>query len=225
MKAKNKRIPDIAISVVGEGIAEWYYIDYIKELKGYRFRISPKMPVNSNFRGVFKRAKNLLKERDADIVFCVIDLDKIRQDNCIHEFRKAVREIKDKNIIPIASYPSIEAWFLFHFMENPSSRFYENEEEAEKALKRHIPAYAKSEEYLRKSDLYRKLEEGNLSKAIKHSKALTSNVQGFDGIINATFSEIGYMLEFIDDCWKCIGKDHCTECIHDLRSKLPSSGI
>ena len=219
--SKRIRKKHVSIAIVGEGITEWFYVSHIKSARGYRFKLDPSMPVHSDYKTVFKRAKNLIKN-SYDIVFCVIDLDKIKSDRLIDDFNADVRELK-KNIIPIASFPCIEAWFLFHFHKIASTRFFPDEITVEKELKNHIPLYEKTEKYLRTNNLYSTLDNiGSIDNAIKNSRELIALVDGYHGIIENTFSEIGEMIAFLDNCRDCTDMNHCTRCIEDIRGKLKS---
>ena len=93
----------VSIAVVGEGETEWYYIQYLKKQRNYRFRIAPTFPINSSYKAVFKKAVELVRS-GVDIVFCIIDLDKIKRDHLIEKFSADLKKLKD-NIVVI-TYPA-----------------------------------------------------------------------------------------------------------------------
>lgn len=83
--------------------------------------------------------------------------------------------------------------------------------------------YEKTEKYLRTNNLYSTLDNiGSIDNAIKNSRELIALVDGYHGIIENTFSEIGEMIAFLDNCRDCTDMNRCTRCIEDIRGKLKS---
>jgi len=68
-----KRKVKKAIAIVGEGITEWMYFDYIRRNHRYAFSLKPDLPKHSHYSHIFKKAKELI-QKGYDIVFCVLDL-------------------------------------------------------------------------------------------------------------------------------------------------------
>ncbi|MGM0431654.1 MAG: RloB family protein [Spirochaetota bacterium] len=153
------------VAIVGEGKTEWHYFDSMKNHKRFPFKIKPELPCNSNWRGVLRRARNLIKEH-YDEVYCVLDYDEIISDTSeLRKFESEIRKLKSKkstqNIQFILSMPCIEYWFLLHFKKTVSSREYVSYSELKPELLQHIPDYEKTEKYFRMCDFYKMMSKDN----------------------------------------------------------------
>lgn len=114
---RQKRKVTKAIAIVGEGMSEWLYFDYIRTDRRYPFELRPDLPKHSDYRTVFAHAKKLLSS-GYDFVFCVVDVDTIVAQNKQEEFINACHSL-DGKLIPITSNPCIEFWFLLYLWERP----------------------------------------------------------------------------------------------------------
>ena len=168
----NKRRTYLSFAVVCEGQSEWYYFNYIKNNHKYPFRLKPTIPSNASYITIFKKAKELLKQEEYNAVFCVFDLDKIKTDGKIDALIDECKRNRNKKIIPVFSYPCIEVWFLFHFLERYSSRYYDSCEELLKTLKWFVPNYCKERTFLENSSFFNSLfEENRRDLAFANAKA------------------------------------------------------
>jgi hypothetical protein len=50
-----KRKVKKAIAIVGEGITEWMYFDYIRRNRRYAFSLKPDLPKHSHYSHIFKK--------------------------------------------------------------------------------------------------------------------------------------------------------------------------
>jgi len=156
----------LAVAVLGEGITEREYFKSLKKHSNLPFKFKPEIPKHSDIQSIVKKA-NYLKE-SFDIVFCIIDLDRILSNP---KEKRKYYELKSKNkeLTFIENNPCFEIWFLLHF--EFSSRIYNSCNNLIKILKKHIRDYQKTESYLGKKDLYHFLES-KLAKATYNSKKL-----------------------------------------------------
>ncbi len=110
-----------SIAIIGEGISEQEYFISLKNYKRYAFKVKPELPQNSSYKQIFKKARELIKNEDTDIVYCLIDMDNIIGKNQQEQFQQAknsfIKSVGQEKVHIINSNPCFEIWFLFHFME------------------------------------------------------------------------------------------------------------
>ncbi len=199
-------------AIVCEGYTEWYYFDYIKSKRRYPFKLKPELPVHSSYRHIFEKAKALLQKEEYSAVFCVFDLDKIKEDNRMEEFISECKKLRTKKIIPVLSFPCIEVWFLFHYQRNYSSRYYESYEQLLPVLRTYVPDYCKEQKYYKKGSLFDALDSADRA-ACAHSCAERSvkAIEDLHSAFERTFTEIGYFEKFLERCKVCVS-GNCKSC-------------
>lgn len=168
IKPTNKRI-----AVVGDGQTEKIYFEKLKEVEGLRnVSLKPDLPKSvGSYKGVFDKAENLY-EQGYDEVYCLIDMDKVLSDNTLTKYLTDKKRIKKKGIVVFESNPCIEFWFLLHFVRTTKS--FSNCEGVERELQKHLPNYAKNQQYLVQSNIYKTLKP-NLLKAFENGKWIEEN--------------------------------------------------
>ncbi len=172
-KSKNKPLK-FKVAIVGEGETEWYYFTDMRHFERFSFKVEPELPKHSDFKTIINTAR---KKRDEgyDLVFCVLDMDRISNDEKERKDYVSWKSKKsaNRNIEFIETMPCIELWFLLHFLENHSSRIYLNYEQVKKPLKKFIPNYDKTASFLRNSQIYRYLlDKGSFEKADEYALKL-----------------------------------------------------
>jgi len=163
-----------SIAVIGEGPTEYHYIDNLRTTERLKsFKIAPSVAKHTDIDNMVAMAVSKMKE-GFDYVVCLIDMDIILKDNS-KKIKYDKYKSKYPKIIFIESNPCIEYWFWLHFTKNVSSREFDNYEAIEKELKKYIPDYEKTTNFLVKKKIYKYLKEnGDLSNAIKLSNQLNS---------------------------------------------------
>jgi hypothetical protein len=165
------------VAIVGEGSSEWFYFKSVKKNESYNLKVKPEKPKNSNYKYIFKKAENLIKD-EYDIVFCLIELDVIQSNDKIYrayqnQKNKIFKKIK-KQIVILEQHPCFEIWFLLHF-DKKSGEFH-NCKEMIKELKNQnktsiFKDYDKSRSFFNNHDIYRELLP-YMQDAINNSKWL-----------------------------------------------------
>lgn len=213
-KKQIKKNVRASYAVVCEGYTEWYYFDYVKSQRRYPFKLKPEMPGHSSYKHIFDKAKSLLGKEEYSAVFCVFDLDKIKSDNQIENFINDCKRLRTKKIVPIFSFPCIEIWFLFHYQDSFSSRYYESYEDILPVLKGYVPEYCKEQKYYKKGSFFDELNsEENLQRAYLWAEKSLEGVANFRSAFDKTFTEIGYFEEFLEQCKVCAsGASNCKSC-------------
>ncbi len=166
---------------------ERYYFIHINDTTQFKFNIHPNyFNDESNYTEVFpKRIKEILTTNNDAEIFCVFDWDTVFDDNTrLKKHQVFVEQLKDEiasgtvNICP--SMPSIEYWFLLHFVDHTD--LLKDYREISSLLAPHIkPCFAdpskplkkllKSEKCLLDSSWVKNLcADGKLEKAIDRAK-------------------------------------------------------
>lgn len=111
--------------ICGGSNTERYYFTHINEKTSYKFSIRPKyFGDESNYTEAFpKRIKEILGTNKDARVFCVFDWDTIFGNEVKLNKHKAFEkqfqtEISNGTVTVCPSMPSIEYWFLLHFVNN-----------------------------------------------------------------------------------------------------------
>ncbi len=209
---KGRRSVKKAIGIVGEGLTERMYFDYIRRSRRYSFTLKPDLPGHSDYVHIFKKAKQLL-QKGFDLVFCVVDIDTILNNGMIDRFASECKHLP-KNIIPVTSNPCIEFWFLLHFLKKPKSRVYEScQRLIEDSLHTYVPSYEKTEAYFRTSHLFTLMEEKNgLEKALENAKHILEKLYATKDPSCCSFSEISLLISQLEKCKQCDFKADCKNC-------------
>lgn len=209
---KGKRPFKKSIGIVGEGLTERMYFDYIRKNRRYTFTLKPDLPGHTDYAHIFKKAKQLVKN-GFDLVFCVLDIDSILKNGMIDTFTQECKRLP-KTIIPVTSNPCIEFWFLLHFMNKPKSRVYEScQRLIEDSLQTYVPTYEKTETYFRTSHLFTLMEEQNgLDKALENAKHMLEKLHAVKDPSCCSFSEISVLLTQLETCKLCNFKADCKNC-------------
>ena len=121
-KRKERELRRSRITVIGEGLTERWYFDHLRTVMGFRYDCKPRFFTHQSYDEMRKLIELVLQ--DDGIAVCVCDAD-ITRINPVESVR--LKEMKDKyasndKVFICDSMPSIEFWFLLHFLE--TSRFF-----------------------------------------------------------------------------------------------------
>lgn len=193
-----------AISVIGEGMTEMYYIESFLKLS--EFTVMPKMLNNraSDLNSLRKYIDSAI-EKGYDEVYCLIDMDGKRSGKNQIDYQKLkqkyqkIHTIKKRgiscNVIFIETERCTELWFLYHFLNSSITKEFVSYKELEKALQVYLPNYSKTEKYFRSVNLHQQLttNNGSLIQAIKNSESsiVSRELERRD----YTYSEIHLLIE------------------------------
>lgn len=145
---KNKKL-DLknGIFIVGEGITEQYYFAHLKQLRNYSCFVKPRFFGKTSIDEITKTVNRLLM---GDVsVICVFDAD-VSARNAVENQKliKFKKKYQKNRLVTICdTLPSIEFWFLLHFVK--TNKLFSTAKSLEKDLKKHLPDYNKTENYLK----------------------------------------------------------------------------
>jgi RloB-like protein len=165
----------------------------LKEIEGLRnVSLKPDLPKSvGSYKGVFDKAEILYVE-GYDEVYCLIDMDKVLSDNTLAKYLIDKKKIEKKGIIVFESNPCIEFWFLLHFVR--TTKPFSNCESVEKELQKYMPNYAKNQQYLVQSNIYKTLKP-NLLNAFENAKWIEENKTEND--YNSSKSEVYKLIKIL----------------------------
>jgi RloB-like protein len=158
-----------SIHIIGEGLTEKYYFQHLKKINNYRYAVKPRFSNNNTISQFDKKTKELLS--GGVKVVCVFDAD-VSQRNQTEKklLLQFIKEYKDsEDVIICDSFPSIEFWFLLHFIE--TNKHFNNYRELRNELRKHLPDYDKKEKYLQQEKWVKCLVEKQRN-AIKNAKQI-----------------------------------------------------
>lgn len=186
---------------------ERYYFTHINDTTDYKFNIRPKYFADeSNYTEAFpKRIKEILDANTDAKIFCVFDWDTIYGNELNlkkhEEFEKRYKiEISKGTVSICPSMPSIEYWFLLHFVD--TTNLMKDYREISDMLAPHIkPCFTdssknlkkllKKERYLKDSTWVKNLcSEGKLAAAIKRAEDNIKAAIEADDLENQSYSYV-----------------------------------
>lgn len=187
-----------SLAVFGEGPTEWFYLDAIRIAGRYPFRMHPSLPQHSDVAHLLAQAKKCLAE-GYDEVVCLMDMDRLREfPDEMRRYEAAKRQKAYAKVTFIETDPSTEYWFLLHFADFRPGQQFESYEKLEKELRKFVPDYTKTEQYLRKNTLLPTLtEKGNLEMAIARAReSVAHHLNGESGAYTQMFKLFDKLKEF-----------------------------
>lgn len=145
LKQRRSPIP----TIIGAGITEQWYFTHLKALRGYRVKIRPRFFGTETAAGLDKKIEEVLCNEG--VAICVYDADVSTWNE---EERKKLATLQRKyegnvSVLLCDSMPSIEYWFLLHYKH--TTRHFGTSKAVIKELKKYIPQYDKTEQFLSKS--------------------------------------------------------------------------
>ena len=162
---KEREIKRSRITVIGEGLTEKWYFEHLRSIKGFRYDCKPRFFTQQSYSEMSKLIDWVLE--NGGIAVCVCDAD-ITRTNPTEQAR--LKELKQKfsnndNVIICDSMPSIEFWFLIHYLN--TSKYFNDSKEVIQALRRWLPEYSKSGAMLEKPQWVLNLcSDGKLEKHV-----------------------------------------------------------
>ncbi len=176
-RKKSTRAIKPGIYIIGEGLTEQYYLSHVKRIFRFNCIIKPRFFGSSSILDLDKKIAGLLS--DDVYIICVFDAD-ISKYNEVERLRleQLSRTYgKTPNVLLCDSLPSIEFWFLIHFLD--TNREFINSNEAETLLQNYIEGYSKTKTFLEKEKWVADLcSDNKLETAIERAKRYSKRSGG-----------------------------------------------
>lgn len=191
-KIKERKIKNPTITIIGEGATERFYFTHLKRLNGYKYTCKPRNFTEQTFDEMRKQIERVLA--DNGIAVCVFDADvtrtrpaeKIKYDDMRRKYAK------NPSVILCDSMPSIEFWFLLHYLN--TNRYFATSDDVITVLRRFITDFSKHQSFLSKeiwvSELMRNDKLGfAISRAIKLNAGESySNIYKLFGVLEQNYN-------------------------------------
>ena len=163
------------ITVIGEGLTERWYFDHLRTVMGYRYDCKPRFFTHQSYQEMRKLIDWVLQ--NDGIAVCVCDADialtNPEEKKRLEEMKKAYASEEGKVFI-CDSMPSIEFWFLLHYLE--TSKQFQTSDEVAQVLRRYMPTFQKHSTFLEKAQWVKDLcADDKLQLACNRAEALSKN--------------------------------------------------
>jgi len=168
-------------AVLGDGQTEQYYLEHLKKIKGFSYLVRPRLFKSITIEQADKLIQEMLDE-GYDMVIYFTDYDTIVRQDKTAKYNKIVAKYKKRTDVLICeSMPSIEFWFLLHYVK--TTRNFQNAGEVLKELKKYMPEFSKESSFLEKHKWVENLcQDDKLTTALTHAREiLTEKEQGHVG--------------------------------------------
>lgn len=187
LKQRRSPIP----TIIGAGITEQWYFTHLKALRGYRVKIRPRFFGTETAAGLDKKIEEVL--RNEGIAICVYDAD-VSTWNAAERKKLAALQKKyegNASVLLCDSMPSIEYWFLLHYKQ--TTRHFGTSKAVIKELKKHIPQYDKTEQFLSNRKWVEDMsDEGRQEQACEYA----ANTD----ISNGSYTKVQEVFPLIEQC-------------------------
>lgn len=182
-KIKERNIKSPAITIIGEGLTERCYFTHLKRLSNYRYTCKPRNFAQQSIDDLQKQDKVLA---DDGIAVCVFDADvardKVAEKKKLTEMCRKYANRKD--VIICDSMPSIEYWFLIHYLN--TNRHFASSHDVVKTLQRYIPDFSKHESFLSKEKwVAEMISDDKLAQAIERAKKFGTDGESYSNVYRA----------------------------------------
>lgn len=188
-RIKTRELKNPTITIIGEGATERYYFTHLKRLCGYNYICKPRNFTEQTFDEMQKQIDRVLA--DNGIAVCVFDADVTRTRSAekakFGDMKR--RYASNPAVILCDSMPSIEFWFLLHYMN--TNRYFATSDDVIIALRRYISNFSKHQSFLSKEVWVSELiAENRLDTAIANANSIGiegesySNLQILFNILN-----------------------------------------
>lgn len=172
--SKGKHIKE-TVAVVGDGQTERIYFANVRDTdRPDNLTIFPDYPRKiGSYAGVLERAIRL--KTDYDLVYALIDMDKIIQENQLAAYRRNKASAEAEGVIVLENNPCFEVWLLLHFEH--TGRLFDNCQEVVNLLDhpRRIPGYSKEQRFQSANQLYQSYKNQLQATAIPNAERLEIN--------------------------------------------------
>jgi hypothetical protein len=181
MARREKIIKSPQITIIGEGLTERCYFTNLKKLQNYRYTCKPRNFAQQSLEEMQKLVDRVLE--DYGVAICVFDADVARSNpNEMVKLNSMRRKYKDnKNVVICDSMPSIEFWFLIHYLN--TNKHFNTSDDVIEVLRKYIPDFSKQEKFLSQEKwVANMLSEDRLKQACQRAEAM--------GIEGASYSNV-----------------------------------
>ncbi len=180
-RIKERKLKNPAITIIGEGATERFYFTHLKRLNGYNYICKPRNFAEQNIDDIQRQVERVLA--DDGMAVCVFDVDVTR----LHHADKAKfdamrhRYANNPSVIICESMPSIEFWFLLHYLN--TNRYFATSDDVIATLRHYLPNFSKQQAYLSKESwVATLLSDNKLTTAINNATAIREECESYSNL-------------------------------------------
>jgi len=180
----NRKQKSPVITLIGEGITEQYYFSHIRDLYGYRYTLKPYYFGTTSLKDMGRKISEVIE--GGGVALCVFDADVSQRIAAEQEKLLILKKkyAKKKNVILCDSLPSVEYWFLLHYLN--TNQHFNNAKAIERKLKTFIAKFTKTAVFLEKKKWVADLCSANkLELAISRAREFGMDGQAYSNIFKA----------------------------------------
>lgn len=169
---------------IGAGITEKWYFSHLQSILSLKIKIRPRYFGNENIPTLEKLIKQVLDNDGLAIV--VFDADVSTWNESEKKKLSALkgRYANNKRVILCDSLPSIEFWFLIHFIN--TNRFFGTSKAVMAELSKHIPQFEKTEAFLsNKKWVENMISDGKFQDAYSRAKQYGTDGESYSNLWKA----------------------------------------
>ena len=145
-KIASRQPKDVIPTIIGAGITEQNYFKHLQTLMGWKMKIRPRFFGSEDITAIEKRVESVIQEEG--IAICVFDADVSAWNET---FKTKLEKFKSKyqkrqDVIICDSMPSIEYWFLIHYLD--TNKHYPTSASVIRELSKFITNFSKNNDFL-----------------------------------------------------------------------------
>ena len=170
--------------VIGAGITEQWYFYHLHDILNVQLRIRPRFFGTEDIHQLDKKIAQVINE--GSMAICVFDADTAAFNDLQRQKLAALKAKYEgkKNVILCDSLPSIEFWFLIHYMD--TNRHFPSAHAVERELRTFIAQYEKTELFLKNRKWVEDLvADGKLDMAVSRARLYEAAGGSYSNIYKA----------------------------------------
>lgn len=183
-KTNNRPQRKIHPTIIGAGKTELFYFCHLKEIYNLKMQVKPRYFGNEDIYYLRKRVEDVID--GGGIAVVVFDVDVPARDANVNEQYDLFRTdySGNPNVVFCESMPSIEYWFLLHYVN--CNRHFPTSGSVIAVLKKHIKDFDKKEAFLKKAKWVEDLcSDKKISLAYDRAKSPDEFAQSYTNIWKA----------------------------------------
>lgn len=170
--------------IIGAGITERWYFSHMQSLFGLKVKIRPRYFGNESIYTLEKLIKQVLDDEGLAIVVFDTDVSTWNESENKKLSALRLRYSKHKRVILCDSMPSIEFWFLIHFIN--TNKYFGTSKAVIAELVKFIPKFDKCESFLSNKKWVEELcQEGKFIDACTRAKQIGSEGDSYSNLWKA----------------------------------------
>lgn len=180
-KIKERKLKNPAITIIGEGATERFYFTHLKRLNEYNYVCKPRNFTEQDIDEIQRQVERVLE--DDGIAVCVFDVDvtRTRQSDKVKYNAMCQRYANNPSVIICESMPSIEFWFLLHYLN--TNRYFATSDDIVRTLNRYLPGFSKQQSFLSKENwVVSLLADNKLATAITNAIAIGNEGESYSNL-------------------------------------------